>query len=303
MARAGGGAGADRVDPQLLPELVAKVLVGSGLARAAADVFGNSHEWFLSLLTFRFSSPARAPETEATRHTASAKPFRATTFLVRRPRRAGRRGVPGPVRPRSPQRTARAARPGRGRRRARLGGDRPACACRSCRTRRRGCRPTRTPRDRVAERDDDHAPVVEGVVERQDRRLLTAVLGLRRGEGRRQLVGELALLPQVAGLVDELLELRRHVAEARGRAESDAVGPLEVVQRRLGSSRTAARWRPQAWFCEISISEAISSTGRTRTSAPAARRPRRRRSRAHARCRWRCSTPPTPLCCGQPNHS
>ena len=139
MARAGGGAGPDRIDPQLLRELVTKALVGSGLARAAADVFGNSHEWFLSLLTLDSHHRARAPETEATRHTASAKPFRATTFLVRRPRRAGRREVPGPVRPRSPARPVPADGPGRLQRRASRRRARPR-ACRSCKTRRRDCR-------------------------------------------------------------------------------------------------------------------------------------------------------------------
>ena len=41
----------------------------------------------------------------------------------------------------------------------------------------------------------------------------------------------------------------------------------------VGSLRTTARWRPQCWFCEISISEAISSTWRNRTNAPAASAP------------------------------
>src|SRR5262249_18117300 len=60
---------------------------------------------------------------------------------------------------------------------------------------------------RVADREDDHAPVVERVVEGEDRRLLTAVRRLRGGERRGDLVGELALLPEMPGPVHELLQL------------------------------------------------------------------------------------------------
>jgi hypothetical protein len=61
---------------------------------------------------------------------------------------------------------------------------------------------------------------------------LPAVRSLRRGERRRDFVGELAFLPEAAGLVDELLQLGCDIAETGRRSERDAVGPLEVVQRR-----------------------------------------------------------------------
>jgi hypothetical protein len=53
------------------------------------------------------------------------------------------------------------------------------------------------------------------------------------GEGGRHLVGELALLPQPSRLVHEPLQLRRHVAEPHGRAEADAVRPLQVLEARV----------------------------------------------------------------------
>jgi len=115
--------------------------------------------------------------------------------------------------------------------------------------------------------------VVQGRVEREDRRLLPAVRGLRRGERRRDLVGELAFLPEPAGLIDELLQLGGDVAEAGRRSERDAIGPLEVVK---GSDRLVGdieRWRPQYWFWEMTSSDASSSTWRRRTSAPASSAP------------------------------
>src|SRR5260370_1324707 len=57
----------------------------------------------------------------------------------------------------------------------------------------------------VAGRDDDAAPVVEGVVEREDRRLLAAVCGGGGGERGRDLAGQTTLTPQRAGGVNELL--------------------------------------------------------------------------------------------------
>ena len=83
----------------------------------------------------------------------------------------------------------------------------------------------------VPERQHDGAPVVQGVVEREDRRLLTAVLGHRRREGRRDLVDECSSLPELAREVEEDLQLRRDVAEASRRSEGDAVRPLEVLER------------------------------------------------------------------------
>jgi hypothetical protein len=51
------------------------------------------------------------------------------------------------------------------------------------------------------------APVVEGVVEREDGGFLPAVCGCGRGEGRRELVDEFAFGPEGTGRVEELLEL------------------------------------------------------------------------------------------------
>ena len=48
----------------------------------------------------------------------------------------------------------------------------------------------------------------------------------------RNLVGELALLPEPSRLIHELLQLRRDVAEPRRSAEGDAVRPLQVLQAR-----------------------------------------------------------------------
>jgi hypothetical protein len=82
----------------------------------------------------------------------------------------------------------------------------------------------------VAERQDQHPPVIKGVVEREDRRFLAAVWRVRGGEAGRDLVGEFSLLPEASGLVDELLELGGDVSEARWCAEGNAVGPFEVVE-------------------------------------------------------------------------
>ena len=61
---------------------------------------------------------------------------------------------------------------------------------------------------RVPERENDRAPVVEGVVERENRGLLAAVFRLRRGERRRDLVDERSSLPQLAGEVEKHFQLR-----------------------------------------------------------------------------------------------
>jgi hypothetical protein len=83
-----------------------------------------------------------------------------------------------------------------------------------------------------------------------------------------QPIGELAFLPQPTGLIDELVELRCNVPEASGSAEGDAVGPLEIIERRYRLILDLRAVPAQCWFSEISSSEAISSTWRTRTSAP-----------------------------------
>src|ERR671917_561893 len=85
---------------------------------------------------------------------------------------------------------------------------------------------------RVARGNEDGPPVREHVVQGEERGLLTAVRVLGAGEAADDLVRELALEPQPARRVDELLELRRDVAEPRRRPEDVGVGPLEV--RKLG---------------------------------------------------------------------
>ncbi|GFJ76236.1 hypothetical protein Phou_004160 [Phytohabitans houttuyneae] len=73
----------------------------------------------------------------------------------------------------------------------------------------------------------------EEVVQRDQRRLLAAVpvdAGRERG-GR--LVGEHAIEPQPAGLVEKLLELRGDHAEPGRRTEREGVRPGKVVQLRL----------------------------------------------------------------------
>jgi hypothetical protein len=58
-------------------------------------------------------------------------------------------------------------------------------------------------------------------------------LGLRGRERRRDLVDQLPLLPELAGKVDEKLQLRRDVAEAGRGSEGDTVGPLEILEPRV----------------------------------------------------------------------
>jgi hypothetical protein len=83
---------------------------------------------------------------------------------------------------------------------------------------------------RVAERQHDGAPVIEGVVERE-RVDSAAVLGLGRSEGRRNLFGEHAPLPELAGEVEEHLQLTGDVPEPGRRSQGDAVRPFEILQR------------------------------------------------------------------------
>src|SRR3954454_16822620 len=85
--------------------------------------------------------------------------------------------------------------------------------------------------ERVRQADDDEAEVEEDRVEGQDRRLLPAVLGGRGREHRADLADERALHPEPAGLVEEVLHLRRHVAVARAGAEDDGVVVRQLVDR------------------------------------------------------------------------
>jgi hypothetical protein len=60
---------------------------------------------------------------------------------------------------------------------------------------------------------------------------------LNAGEGRHRLVSQPPFLPQPAGLVDELLELRGWRAEPRRRPERERIGPRQVINRGLGDRR------------------------------------------------------------------
>src|SRR5699024_5356389 len=87
---------------------------------------------------------------------------------------------------------------------------------------------------RVAERDDDGAPVHEHVVHAGQGGLLTAVDLIGAGEPADDPVHEPALEPQPAGGVQELLELGGDIAVAGGRAEHVGVGPQQIVVPHLG---------------------------------------------------------------------
>src|ERR1700761_1618235 len=71
-----------------------------------------------------------------------------------------------------------------------------------------------------------HAVMEQGKHHGDERRLLAAVQGLGRGENRRRLVGERAAQPNAARAVEEMLERRRHVAEA-SRASEDETSALD----------------------------------------------------------------------------
>lgn len=86
-------------------------------------------------------------------------------------------------------------------------------------------------------RDDDAAEVVDGFVERQKCGLLTAVSGGRGDEGAVDLARQLALDPEAAGGIDELLELGGYVADACGGGADDGVRPLDVGGVRQGDVR------------------------------------------------------------------
>src|SRR4029450_3256446 len=81
----------------------------------------------------------------------------------------------------------------------------------------------------VAGRDEDRAPVMERVVEREQRRFVAAVAVASAREAGRDLVGQLTGGPERAGAVEELLELCADVPEARRTAERQAVCPAHGV--------------------------------------------------------------------------
>src|SRR3954463_2687207 len=86
----------------------------------------------------------------------------------------------------------------------------------------------------VSERQDDGAPVVEGVVQGEDRRLLSSMLRLRGREGRSDLVDQFSPFPELAGEVEKQLQLSCDVAKTSGGSKGDAVRPLDVGQARIG---------------------------------------------------------------------
>src|SRR3569832_2438830 len=77
---------------------------------------------------------------------------------------------------------------------------------------------------RIRQADDDHAEVQQGRVEGRDRGLLSAVLRGGAGEAAAGLADQRAGEPQLAGLVDDVAQLCRHHAVARGAAEEKAGG-------------------------------------------------------------------------------
>src|SRR3954466_8235659 len=86
----------------------------------------------------------------------------------------------------------------------------------------------------VSERQDDGAPVVEGVVQGEDRRLLPSVLRLRRREGRSDLVDQFSPFPELPGEVEKQLQLSCDVAETSRGSKGDPVRPHDVLQARIG---------------------------------------------------------------------
>src|SRR4028118_1972043 len=84
---------------------------------------------------------------------------------------------------------------------------------------------------RVPARRRHHAGVGEARRGGGDRGLLAAVLGGAGGEDRTDLADETPFRPEAAGLVEEVLHLRRHGAVAGRRAEDDGV----VVRKLLDS--------------------------------------------------------------------
>src|SRR6185312_7473664 len=69
------------------------------------------------------------------------------------------------------------------------------------------------------------------------RRLLPAVKSLRRGEYASRLAGQRTRYPQARCGVEEILERSRHVAEAGGAAEEQAVGVPQILQGHIGGAR------------------------------------------------------------------
>src|SRR5215470_4016159 len=86
----------------------------------------------------------------------------------------------------------------------------------------------------IGESHDDHAVMQQGAVEGGDRGLLAAVLARGAAEHAPDLAHQRSARPEVAGLVEEIAHLRRHIAKARRRAEDDCIVLLELIR---GSER------------------------------------------------------------------
>ena len=87
----------------------------------------------------------------------------------------------------------------------------------------------------IGQRHDDHAVMLQRCLGGEDRQLGAAMLGRGRRHHGRHLVDQRALDPQRPGLVEEVLQLRGHQAEARRDAEDEAVIILEL--QRIGDRR------------------------------------------------------------------
>src|SRR5262249_51415209 len=66
----------------------------------------------------------------------------------------------------------------------------------------------------IARRNDDGAPMVHGLVQGEQRGLLTTMWVARAGEGSDRLVRQFALQPQASRGVEKMLELGGHAAKA-----------------------------------------------------------------------------------------
>ena len=93
----------------------------------------------------------------------------------------------------------------------------------------------------VGQADDQHAVVQERQHHRDQGGFLAAVQAGGGGEDAGRLAGERAALPEERGAVPEVLERRRHVAEARRAAEGEAGAFLQVAQLAVGRARLGHR--------------------------------------------------------------
>src|SRR5688572_25616559 len=84
--------------------------------------------------------------------------------------------------------------------------------------------------ERVGQAHYQHAVVKKRQHHRDERGLLPAVQARGGGEHARRLAGERAALPEERSAVEEMLERRRHVAEARRAAERETRAFLEVTK-------------------------------------------------------------------------